>query len=107
MQCQHVQSSLDFVAVLGHGGIQSQCGVLRVIGPQVIRFVVEYPIATFVLEYQVGKAHQHAVQLRIGPAALVGTNLATLAAALVAAVEHWFLEPLEDIHPEQEGLSRP
>ncbi len=48
-----------------------------------------------------------AVQLRIGPAALVGTNLATLAAALVAAVEHWFLEPLEDIHPEQEGLSRP
>ena len=48
-----------------------------------------------------------AVQLRVGPAGLVGTHLATLAAALVAAIEHWFLEPIDDVHPEQEGSSRP
>jgi hypothetical protein len=48
-----------------------------------------------------------AVQLRVGPAGLVGTHLATLAAALVAAIEQWFLEPIDDVHPEQEGSSRP
>ncbi len=42
-----------------------------------------------------------AVQLRVGPAGLVGTHLATLAGALVAAIEHWFLEPIDDVHPEQ------
>lgn len=37
-----------------------------------------------------------AVQLAIGPATTVRTHLATLAAAVCQAVEHWFLDPVDE-----------
>ena len=40
-----------------------------------------------------------AVQLRIGPAGLVGAHLATLATGLAAAIEEWFLAPLDEPSP--------
>ena len=66
MQRQHVQRGLHLVAVLGHGRLQSLRGVGRVIGTQIIGFVVKHPVAPGMLEHQVGKAHQHAVQLGVG-----------------------------------------
>lgn len=38
-----------------------------------------------------------AVQLAIGPASAVRTQLATLATALARATEHWFLDPVEEL----------
>lgn len=37
-----------------------------------------------------------AVQLAIGPASAIATQLATLAAALTRATEHWFLDPVDE-----------
>ena len=48
-----------------------------------------------------------AVHLRLGPASAISTQLATLAAALAAAIEAWFLEPFDEIHPEPQDAIRP
>ena len=52
--------------MVGHGLVQSLGGVGRVVRAQVVGLVVQHPVAPTVLEHQIGKTHQHAVQLRLG-----------------------------------------
>ncbi len=48
-----------------------------------------------------------AVHLRLGPASTIGTQLASLAQALAGAIEAWFLDPFDEIHPEPQGAIGP
>lgn len=48
-----------------------------------------------------------AVHLRVGPASTVSTQLATLAVALATATERWFVEPLDESHPQPQPLLGP
>jgi hypothetical protein len=106
VQRQHVERGLHLVAVVGHGRIQRLRGVGRVIGTQVIGFVVEHPVAAFVLEHQVGKAHQHAVQLRVGQlrAAHAGQQVLLAQGIDLAGVQPLGRQP--KLHLGQQGAQR-
>ena len=65
MQRQQVQRGLQVVAVLGHRGFQRRFAVFGVVVAEVVGLVVKHPVASAMLEHQVGKPHQHALQLAL------------------------------------------